>query len=247
MVALSGVDCAGKSTQRDALMEFLRAQGHAPVNLYTRAGYTPGLRALKNALRALRGKKARPEREGVSGAPSLYPRRAANLGSPLRRRLWLTGALLDLLLQHVVRVRWLRSRGRTVVCNRHLLDCLVDFRVNFPDDGVERWLLWRLLARWAVRPDAAFCLVIPAELTLARAREKARFHWETVEVLERRRREYGELSARLGVETLDGTRPIEEIAHAIQRGIPGTLPSGEPGREPRAAQGTRARPLAPKT
>ncbi len=224
LVALCGVDCAGKSTQRDRLMEALRDGGHAPVNLYTRAGYTPGLRAVKNALRRLRGRKPRPEREGVSGAPSLYPRRATNLPNPLARRLWLTVALLDLLLQHCLRVRWMRARGRTVVCNRHLLDTLVDFRVNFPAERVEKGVLCRLLLRFAARPDAAFCLLIPAELTLARAREKARFHWETLDVLEQRRNEYGTLARELGVEILDGARPIEEIALTIRRGVMDALP-----------------------
>ncbi|NOT30727.1 MAG: oligosaccharide flippase family protein, partial [Planctomycetes bacterium] len=226
VVALSGVDCAGKSTQRDRLMEALRGWGHTPVSLYTRAGYTPGLRAIKNGLRRLRGEKSRPEREGVSEAPSLYPRRAANLPKPLARKLWLIAALLDLLLQHCLWVRWMRARGRAVVCNRHLLDALVDFRVNFPDDRVEERLLCRLLLRFAVRPDAAFCLLIPAELTLARAREKARFHWETLEVLERRRREYVALARELGVQTIDATRSIEEVALSIRRGLEDTLATG---------------------
>lgn len=230
VVALSGVDCAGKSTQRDRLREALRGGGHAPVQLYTRAGYTPGLRALKNGLRRLCGKEPRPEREGVSEAPSLYPRRAANLPNPLSRKLWLTAALLDLLLQHCVRVRWLRARGRVVVCNRHLLDALVDFRVNFPDDRVEERLLWRLLLRFAVRPDAAFCLLVPAELTLARAREKARFHWETLEILERRRREYVALARELGVQTIDATRSIEEVALSIRRELEVTLAPRAPAR-----------------
>jgi thymidylate kinase len=227
VIALSGVDCAGKSTQRDRLMEALRAAGHEPFNLYTRAGYTPGLRALKGALRRLRGKAPRPERNGVSEEPSRYPRRAVHFRSALARRLWLTAALLDLLLQHGLRVRWLRARGRTVVCNRHLLDALVDFRVNFPEQQVERGLLCRLLLASAARPDVAFCLLIPAELTLARARAKARFHWETLDDLERRRREYGILARELGVQALDATRPIEEVASSIRRGLEGTLPVGE--------------------
>jgi thymidylate kinase len=229
VVALSGVDCAGKSTQRDALFEHLRAAGYEPVNLYTRAGYTPGLRALKRRWHALRGKKkrAREDAEGVSEHPSRFPRRAANLPNPLSRRIWLTTALLDLLLLHCVRIPWMRRRGVAVVCNRHLLDCLVDFRVNFPDDRVERGLLCRLLRRFAARPDAAFCLSIPADLTMQRSRAKNRFHWETLDVLERRFREYDSLARELGVEILDGTRPVGEISRSIQRALPVTLAAGE--------------------
>ena len=233
VIALSGVDCAGKSTQRDALMELLRSRGWSPASLYMRAGYTPGLRALKNALRLGRARKREPERNGVSEAPILYPRRAGTLGHP---RLWLTSALLDLLFQHCIRIRWMRARGRAVVCNRHLLDSLVDFRVNFPELHVERWLLCRLLMRLAVRPDAAFCLVIPAERTLLRAREKSRFHWETLEVLEQRLCEYTALAGELGVEELDGTRAVDDIAHCIQRRVPDRLPA------PQLQNGRKATP-----
>lgn len=226
LVALSGVDCAGKSTQRDRVMETLRTAGYAPVNFYTRAGYTPGLKALKRRLRALLGRK-KQDREGVSHKPSLYPRRASNLENPLRRRLWLTTALVDLLVLYCVRIRWMRARGRAVVCNRHLLDCLVDFRVNFPDERVEVGLLCRLLRRFTARPDASFCLLIPAETTMQRSREKNRFHWETLEILEQRRREYENLAKELGVHVLDGTAPVEETALSIRRVIANTLPMRE--------------------
>lgn len=200
-------------------MEALRSWGYAPVNVYARAGYTPGLKAVKAAL----GGRKRSAPKSVSGKPSRYPRRASNLGNPVRRWLWLTIALVALLWLFCVRIPLWRARGRAVVCNRYLLDCLVDFRVNFPDDRVERWLLFRLLRRFAARPDAAFCIVIPPEETMQRARAKARFHWETLDVLQHRWREYTALAQELGVEILDGMRPIDELAQCIQRGVAGNL------------------------
>jgi thymidylate kinase len=47
LIALSGVDCAGKSTQRDLLMQALRSQGYTPINVYTRVGSTPVQRAVR--------------------------------------------------------------------------------------------------------------------------------------------------------------------------------------------------------
>lgn len=217
-MALSGVDCAGKSTQRDLLVEALRSSGRELVTVYTRPGYTPGLRAIKSAARALRGGK-RTARDGVSSDPSRYPRRAANLPGPIGRWLWLTAALLDLLLLYAVRIRLWRARGRAVLCNRYLLDALVDFRVNFPADEVEKRWLCRLVRRFAARPDAAFCLLIPAEQSMERARAKARFHWETLDVLEERWREYRSLCAELEVQVLDGGRPVDELARAIQERV----------------------------
>lgn len=223
--ALSGVDCAGKSTQVDLLLESLRARGHSPVLLYIRPGSTPGLRAMRGLLGAFTRRK--PVRTGVSKEPGRYPRRATNLGHPLRRKLWLMVALLDLLWVCCVRIRFLKLRGRSVVCNRYLLDCVVDFRVNFPADHVENGVLFRLLRRFCVRPDVAYCLSIPAALTQERAHRKSRYHWETLDVLEARWREYGAQAADLGVQVLDGTRSQEELARSIQHVALGTLPTRE--------------------
>jgi len=242
VIALSGADCAGKSTQRDLLMTELCARGYAPVNVYSRPGYSPGLRFVK---RALRGRTARKEsaRSGVSPQPGLYPRRASTLGHPLRRRLWLAVALLDLLVVYGLWIRWLRFRGRAVLCNRYLLDALVDLRVNFPADRVEERWLWRLLRRSCVRPDASFCLLLPAEETLERARRKARYHWETLDVLRERLREYETRSGEFGAQTLDGLRPVAEIAGAIQRGLAHVLPAGELRRDARTSLDQRMKRL----
>ncbi len=218
LIAMCGVDCAGKSTQRDLLVEALRAQGTPVISVYARPGYTPGLRVVKHALRALSGRK-KLLRGGVSDVPSRFPRRAANLGHPLLRWLWLTAALLDLLWLYGVQMRLWRARGRVVVGNRYLLDALVDFRVNFPGERVEQRWLCRWLRRIAARPDATFCLLVPPEETIARTRKKSRFHWETPEVLQERWRQYRVLSEDLGVQVLDGTRPVEELARSIRERV----------------------------
>jgi thymidylate kinase len=234
VIALSGVDCAGKSTQRNLLMDALGPSGYEPITLWTRAGYTPGLKAIKRALRTLTGAK-QPARRGVSEEPSRYPRRRANLGHPLQRWLWLTAALLDLLWVYGVRIRLWKARGRVVVCDRYLLDCMVDFRVNFAADRVEDWLLFRLVRRCSVPPDAAFCLLIPAEKSLERGRGKSRFHWEPLEVLQQRWKEYGALCDPLGVQVLDGERPTAEIAQTIQRSVADALPASSPLQASRAS------------
>ena len=224
VIALSGVDSAGKSTQRALLVEALRSWGHEPITLWTRAGYTPGLQSVKALVNRLRGKKKAPRGEAVSEKPSRYPRRAANLGHPLRRRLWLTTALLDLIWVYGVRIRLWRARGRTVICDRYLLDCFVDFRVNFPEDRVEQRFLGRILRRVSVRPDTAFCLVIPPELSAARSLTKTRFHWETGDVLAQRWRAYTDASAELGVQLIDGALPKEEIARILRRAVSDVRP-----------------------
>ena len=218
LVALSGIESSGKSTQRELLVEYLRARDVEPVCVWSRPGYSSRLRVGKRLLRALRGGR-RSARDRAPNAPGRYPRRAETLGSPLRRWGWLTLALLDLIWLHGLRLRLSRASGRALLCDRYLLDSLVDFRVYFPDDRVEeRWLcrLWRALAP---RPDAAFCLLIPAEESLRRSRDRKRRHWETLEVLERRLEAYRTLARELGVPVLDGREPPEWIAEQLRTAL----------------------------
>ena len=220
VIALSGIESAGKTTQRDALTSQLRRRGQTPISVWIRAGYTPRLKLAKRMLRALR-RRGRRERQGISDRPGQYPRRAANLKRGLQRWFWLTVAMLDLVWMYGIEVRLWRARGRTVICDRYLLDCLVDFCVNFPDDRVERRWLCRLLRRLAVQPDAAFCLLIPAEQSLQRSRVRSRYNWETLDVLQQRCDEYRALGTELGVEILDGNQPAASLAETLQSKLEG--------------------------
>lgn len=218
VIALSGIDSAGKSTQRDLLIEYLQGAGLKPVNVWTRAGYTPGLTLVKRLLRTFSGKPKRDSKR-ISEKPGGYPRRAANLPNPLKRRIWLTTALLDLVWTYGVCIRWWRSCGRTLICDRYLLDCLVDFRVNFPDDNVEKRWLCRLL-RWScVQPDASFCLLLPAELSIERSRGKSRRHWETADVIQQRYSQFQKLSSELEVEIVDAKPAVDVVAASLQASL----------------------------
>ena len=74
--------------------------------------------------------------------------------------------------------------------------------------------LCRLLRRLAVQPDAAFCLMIPAEQSLQRSRVRSRYNWETLD-------EYQALGTELGVEILDGNQPAASLAETPQSKLEG--------------------------
>lgn len=215
VIALSGIESSGKSTQRELLVDYLRSQGTSPVQIWTRPGYSPRLKIIKRLLRRLRGRR-KPQRAGISRQSGQYPRRAASIGHPLKRWCWVTVAMLDLIWVYAIQVRVWRALERPVVCDRHLLDSQVDFRVNFPDDRVEDRLLWRLLCRVTSKPDAAFCLLIPAEQSLRRTQNRGRLNWETPGVVEQRLLAYRTLADELPVRILDGEQPIEQIASILR-------------------------------
>lgn len=218
VIAIGGMDRAGKSTARAALMEYLEAQGYDPVYRWSRIGYTWRIEQAKRLLRRVWGGKARD-----AGAPRSYPQRADRLRSPWKRRLWTTLALLDLFWEYAITGRMLRARGRALVRDRWICDALVDFRVNFPDDRLEKRLMWRLLSRLALRPDASFLLLISADESLRRAHESGRRHVEPREALEARLLEYRRIAETGLGEVIDAARTPEAIVQDLRERLDAIL------------------------
>jgi len=205
LLVFVGLDSSGKSTQIDRLEAALLAEGTPSTRLWSRVGYTPGITALKTAARRVLGK-----RPGVR----TYPQRASSLGNPWKRRLWVTLSLLDLLVLYGARVRIWLARGRVVICDRYLVDALLDLRINFPQDRVEHWLLWRLLTRVTPTPDLVLLLTIPVELSLGRSATRGRTQ-ESAEVLERRSLTYRQFSEDERWCELDAARGIQELTQDV--------------------------------
>jgi thymidylate kinase len=234
------MDRAGKSLQRRALLAYLAERGHDPVYRWSRFGYTRRLERAKRWLRLLRG------RSGTGGGERSYPQRASRLGHPAKRWLWTTLALLDLLFEYAVSLRLLRARGHAVVCDRWLCDALVDLRVNFPGERIEARLLWRLVCRLAVRPDATFLLLITPEESLRRARASGRRHVEPSEVLAARLLEYRRLADSGAGEAIDADRDPERIAAQLRERLEARLGPPREGHE-KPSRASRVASLLPWT
>lgn len=212
LVAFSGMDGAGKTTQIDHLLVMLRDEGKVPVYLWTRGGYTPLFNALKSSLRRLSGKRLVPE-----SGPS--KQRQRSFSRPSIRKAWLVMALLDLIVLYGIALRWWRWRGRSVVCDRYLWDTLLDFRLNFPQEKVESWLLWHVLRKVTPQPDAAFLLLVPVEESVRRSRLKDEPFPDPPDVLAERLAQYKALAAAGYWQVLDGRRPIDDVAQEIQTAL----------------------------
>jgi dTMP kinase len=204
LIVFSGMDGAGKSTQIERLLGRLKAAGKQPLALWTRGGYTPNFNTLKALIRNLSRSQVVPP----SGA---NPQRTQAFTRPTVRRLWLTLALLDLIWVYGAQVRWNLWRGKIIICDRYLWDTLIDFRLNYPQENVERWWLWHILSWITPRPQATFLFLIPVGLSVQRTKQKGLPFQDPPEVLSQRLAQYQEFAGNYGWLVLDGQRSISDL------------------------------------
>jgi thymidylate kinase len=140
---------------------------------------------------------------GGAELPGIPPSRA--------RATWSWYVTLANCLQQRAAVARATLDHQVVIFDRGPLDLAVRMEVLY-HAGVERQR--RLIARAAPLPQLAFHLDIPAELSLARKQDI----WSPVELNEHARL-YRELAPRFGVRSLDGQRPIEDIAAEVSGAV----------------------------
>ena len=202
VVAVSGVDGAGKSTLADALAGALDAAGLKVTRGWARPGME--MRVVKRLARGVK----RLGRKGSEAAVRAIARGESTPSAPASRRgvLGWTWALL-VTLSYIAKVRGaaLRARG-VLVFDRHLLDALVtlDFVYGGVDLRVHRALVRALVPRAAI----TLYLAIGAEEAIGR-KQSAVFGEHAVRAqlahYQRRRAEIR------GLVELDAVRPADEL------------------------------------
>lgn len=210
LIIFSGLDGAGKSTQIDLLAARLQLSGLKPQFLWSRGGYTAGIQALKTLLRSLSKGRALPP-------PGQNPDREKIMGRSLVRRLWLVLAILDLIRVYGLQVRLWLAQGKTVISDRYIWDTLIDFRLNFPHEQVDSWLLWKFLVWCSPKPRHSFLFLIPVSESLRRSEIKNEPFRDSPQVLEQRLRWYGEFAIQGHWQVMDGLRSREELACQIRQ------------------------------
>jgi thymidylate kinase len=211
VVALSGLDGAGKSTQAERLCATLRVLGfEADVVWSSLADHPRWLNRIAGVARRVVAWRSGPT-AGAQGDAELKARgQEARRASPLLTAGW-AGLVTARLLGRVAReLAPSTARGRIVVCDRYLLDARVHLRYQYGDSGPVRACA-RLLGLGFPTPRAAFLLDLDPATASARKPEY------DAAANERRRALYLEEAEALGVAILDAARPADELAAEIAK------------------------------
>ena len=183
MIAFSGLDGAGKSTQIELLKAHYEKEGSKVKYFWSRGGYTPGMEGFKSLVRKSNSNKI-PLSQGFS------KERDQSFSNPLVRKIWLSLAILDLVFFYGVYVRFKSFIGVKVICDRYVFDTSIDFRLNFPQEDVDKWWLWKWMVFIAMKPKKHFVLTIPVEESLRRSKLKEEPFPDSEETLKTRLNDY---------------------------------------------------------
>jgi thymidylate kinase len=219
-VTLSGIDGSGKSTTALELAAGLEADGHVPWVSWSR------LAADKNLLDliALPIRRVMRRRDSIADPVAAGDLTATNAVRPVRSGwdpvAWAWVLVVSwLTVRNWRRVSRLRRRGLVVICDRWLIDALVDLEARYGRRGTAIWLL----RHGVPRADLEILLEIDADTSTRRKPGD-----QAPRVLEVMARRYAEAAGELGFPpagapardgrvTLDARGDWSQVLHAVQQ------------------------------
>ena len=232
VIAFSGLDGAGKSSQVAALRETLELLGYDVTTAWTRVAWDDLIWRVGSSAKRLLGLVhraiARGGPEAADGradgpAPSApEPRTERTAANDPIKRLRERSALLThawtatiALTNAIVQWRLMRApllRGDVVICDRYALDSIVALRHSY--GAARRFSPQRLLLKALLpTPVRAYFLDVSPETAFERKGE-----WG-IEWLASHRSLYLQECRALGVKLIDGERPLGEICAEIARDV----------------------------
>jgi thymidylate kinase len=246
LIALSGLDGSGKSTQARGLARALGRLGYPTVEVWTSATAHPLLGRVAAPLRMLLGRSRpseqhpdgqRPPALGADGQRPPAGEDEDRLARLRERWPWLHWSWVSFVAAtnawwQARAVRGHLLRGRVVICDRYTLDSIVHLRYRYGERHRYRAQL-ALIRLLSPRPLRAYLLDVSPATAYGRNQEY------TPEQNELRARLYRQERARMGVASLDGERSREELcaelAEAVWEALRERRDARPPGRRLREA------------
>lgn len=210
MVSFSGIDSAGKTTQINLLCKELDKRGLKYKKKWSKARGTPGVEFVKSFFRK-GNQEQQNDVEKVAARREVYK-------SPRKQKLLYTASLLDLCWYWGVYYRWLNLTHRYLICDRYLWDTYVEMKHDFYSIDVDHSFLWKLIKAITPKPKVSFVFLIPAELSLARDKQKDAAGIEDIERKKSKINTYLKLVDQgCWTNVMDGTRTREALHEDVKQ------------------------------
>ena len=204
LIAFSGIDSAGKSTQISNVVEYFRSYRRKTKVIWSRGGYTPLFNWFKDALRKIIPNSL-PN-------PGESKHRDKTFNKKWVRMIWLDMALLDITIFYCLYFRFLKMLGYIIIADRYLYDTYIDFKLKFPKENIENKFLWKILVRFSQTPNFSLILTIPIDESFRRSNLKNEPFSENLIQRKKRLDLYNELIEKGKWHyIIDGMKPIDEV------------------------------------
>jgi thymidylate kinase len=205
VIALSGLDGSGKSTQAQHLRETLEQLGIDAVIEWNRITANPSLDVIAAPIKRLFGSSS--SEEGATA--SEHTPHSLRKNNAAVNYVW-SGivALANALAHRRAAARHVRN-GRVVICDRYVLDSIVHLRDLYGRDSRFR-LHTAIIKGLSPKPAAAYWLDVPPEVALARKPDEYALDELALQV-----KLYEELHESLETSRLDGTVPEQKLCELI--------------------------------
>lgn len=214
LIAFTGIDGSGKTTQAKMLVESLM-KNDMKVS-YIRSKWEPFF--LRPLIKKWKDRGTTHASNAKKGNYDNKKRKQKLLGNPVVRKLWLGAFLIDYGLQILIKIRSrLLSKG-LIISDRIFYDSIIDQAINLGDS--KDLILDKLDFFWMKilfpRPNIVFYIDCPENIAFSRKHDE---FTPNIEYLIDRRKLYLELSEKYNWITIDGTLPIEDIAAGIKNKV----------------------------
>lgn len=211
IVSFSGIDSAGKTTQINLLMTYLKENNIGHKMVWSKARGTPGVVLLKELVR----------KDKVMNFEEKSEHRKEVFQNPKKQRLLYITSMLDLCWYWGIYYRILGMTKKFLICDRYLWDTYVEINEDFTCVNIDKSLLWKMVKVLAPKSKTSFVFIVPPEVSLERDIKKSG-EGIVVDDLELKKSKIDRyltlINASCWTNVMDGMKPIE-VLHEEVKGI----------------------------
>lgn len=207
IIAFSGVDCAGKTTQIEFLRQYFISQGKSCTVFWYRPGYSEELQRLKGLVRPLFSRSRAPQ--NADDSHDVAQKQVSRDGKArVPAPVWLVAAIMDAIGQYALKLRLLEKRYDVVICDRYVHDACLDLAFKYPGFAWSETVL-QMISVIFPRPAISLLLWLPYEEMMARVEAKNEPFPDPPRIRRMRWRAYDLLAENEDVTVIDVSGDIE--------------------------------------